>query len=69
MAWPTSNFWNHRGQTNIDFGAWAISMAALDVVLDVLVLTLPLPVIRGLKISFRKKISVMAIFWLGLLSV
>ena len=43
-------------------------MAALDVALDVLVLTLPLPVIRGLKISLKKKLSVMAIFWLGLLS-
>lgn len=66
-VWPTSDFWNYYGKTDLDLGVWAICMAALDVTLDLLVLALPLPAIKGLKISFKKKLSVMAIFWLGLL--
>lgn len=40
-------------------------MAVLDLVLDVLTLLLPLLVIKNLHLSTKKKISVLAIFWLG----
>lgn len=44
-------------------------MAVLDIVLDLAILSLPLPVIRGLQISARRKVSVAGIFLLGILWV
>ena len=44
-------------------------MAVLDIVLDLAILSLPLPVIRNLQISTRRKVSVAAIFLLGILWV
>ena len=67
LAWPISNFWNQAGNTNLDLGAWVIAMAASDVALDLTTLCLPLPIIRSLQISTRRKISLLGIFWLGFL--
>jgi hypothetical protein len=66
---PVSNFWNEYGHTTINFGVWSITMSAIDVALDAIVLCLPIPMIRNLKISTRRKISLLGIFWLGLLYV
>lgn len=44
-------------------------MAVLDIVLDLAILSLPLPVIRGLQISTQRKVSVAALFLLGILWV
>ncbi|MCJ1417612.1 hypothetical protein MMC32_003956 [Xylographa parallela] len=44
-------------------------MAVLDIVLDLAILSLPLPVIRSLQISTRRKVSVAAIFLLGIFCV
>lgn len=66
-AWPISDFWNLQGKMNLDFGVWATTMAALDVLFDLLVLCLPLPVIAHLQITTKRKISLIGMFWLGLL--
>jgi hypothetical protein len=68
-ATPISNFWDEFGHTTLNLGYWNITMASLDVSLDILVLCLPLPMIRNLKISTRRKLSLLGIFWLGLLYV
>lgn len=40
-------------------------MAVLDLVFDVLILLLPLPVVYNLKMDNKRKYSLIAIFWLG----
>ena len=44
-------------------------MGALDIALDFFILLLPLPVIRKLRMGTRKKISLIAVFFLGFLYV
>lgn len=66
-ATPVSNFWDEFGHTTLNLGVWSIAMASLDIALDIVVLCLPLPMIRNLKISTRRKLSLLGIFWLGLL--
>ena len=66
-ASPISNYWNKLGLTTLDFWVWSLVQAALDISLDVVVLSLPIPVIKNLQISTKRKISLLGMFWLGLL--
>ena len=40
-------------------------MAVLDLVFDILILLLPLPVISKLQMGRKQKYSIIGIFWLG----
>ena len=51
----------------MNYGASITAFAAIGLGLDLVILCLPLPVIRGLQMSFRRKIELLAIFWLGAL--
>ena len=62
-ARPLSNFW--LGNFAINWGIFNTAMAALDLLLDVVILLLPLIAIRELQVSFHQKISIMGLFWLG----
>ena len=46
---------------------WLISMTVLDMLLDLCILCMPLPIIRTLQISSKKKWSLVGIFSLGFL--
>jgi len=51
----------------IDYSAWLVAHGVLNMVMDVITLSLPLFVIRRLTLNFQKKCAVAGIFWLGLL--
>lgn len=64
---PVSVNWNpkqpgaHHGNIVVLFSF----VGASDIVLDLIILCLPLPVIRGLHMSTKRKWLVAGIFWLG----
>jgi hypothetical protein len=60
---PVSNFW--VGKFTIDWPKLNYIMAALDVLFDIAVLLLPLIPIKELKVSRKKKFSLIGLFWLG----
>lgn len=61
---PISANWNMDG-TTIDYPVLYIFMVALEVVYDLVVLCLPLPVISSLHLSHKRKRMIIGIFWLG----
>ena len=66
-AWPISNLWNLRNGYLFNYGAFITAFAAMDIALDIIILCLPIPVIRGLNMSTRRKFTLVGIFWLGAL--
>ena len=66
---PISDSWTRPGFPVINLGALLVSLAATNLALDLAVLCLPLFVIRTLHMSFKRKVMVTGIFWLGLLWV
>ncbi|KAL5117423.1 hypothetical protein ACEQ8H_004739 [Pleosporales sp. CAS-2024a] len=68
-AWPISNWWTLGKSYSINYGAFITSFAAIDLVLDVIILCLPVPVIRHLQINTHKKFLVIGIFWMGFFCV
>ena len=63
-AWPVSNWWV-LGKYNINYGAFITAFAAMDIALDTVILCLPMPVIKNLHMSTRRKFTLLGIFWLG----
>lgn len=61
---PISRNWTNQG-TTIDFTVLYIFEAAMEVAYDLAVLTFPLPMIRGLQMSTKRKWLLTGIFWLG----
>jgi len=59
--------WKVTEQKKINYPSWLIASGALDMVLDLATLALPLFVIRTLQMSRRKKFVVSGIFALGTL--
>jgi hypothetical protein len=66
-AWPISNWWTLGKSYTINYGAFITSFAAIDLVLDVVILCLPVPVVRQLQIKTSKKFLITGIFWMGVL--
>ncbi|KAH8602298.1 hypothetical protein B0O99DRAFT_735736 [Bisporella sp. PMI_857] len=69
---PISNHWNPRptnNHYNINFPAFLISHASLDLFFDVVILSFPLPVISSLKMGVNRKFAIIGIFWLGFFCV
>ncbi|MCJ1246387.1 hypothetical protein MMC30_003594 [Trapelia coarctata] len=69
MTTPISDFWDQFGRTNVSFGALSVTSSTLEVVLDIATLCLPLPVLRSLQISTRRKFYLLCVFWLGIFCV
>lgn len=44
-----------------------ISMVTINIILDLIVIVLPLPVISGLNLSFKRKVYLSSVFLLGAL--
>ncbi|KAF1950073.1 hypothetical protein CC80DRAFT_248826 [Byssothecium circinans] len=49
----------------INYGAFLLSMNAIDLTLDIIVLLIPLPLIRSMTLSTRRKAQVIGVFALG----
>lgn len=66
---PVSFFWTQwrdplAGRCiNINAGGWAA--AAINIVLDIAILTMPVPVIMKLQISRQQKLQVLSMFGVG----
>ena len=64
---PVSNAWVRPGHLVIDYSAFLLSLAAINTVLDLTIVILPLFMIRTLHMSPRRKLLVGGIFLLGTL--
>ena len=64
-AWPISNWWTKQAGYDLNYGAFLTAFAAMDILFDILILALPLPVIKSLHMSRKRKFTVIGIFWLG----
>ena len=65
-AWPIETWWE-AGKRNMNYGASITAFAAIGLGLDLVILGLPLPVITGLQLSYRRKVELLVVFWLGAL--
>ena len=69
---PVSKFWDHplvsEESSNVyDYPAFLIAMSSIDLIFDLVILSLPLPVIKNLHLSLRRKWTLAGIFMLGFL--
>ena len=48
-------------------GVTEVAIAATDIVMDIVILCLPLPMITGLQMDRKRKLIILGIFWLGTL--
>ena len=62
---PVSQGWTKPGHNTINEPAFLLSMGAINMVLDIMTVCLPLFVIRTLHMSLKRKWSVGGIFALG----
>lgn len=67
QAWPISTNWTGMGTIIMNEGAMYIAATVTDIILDITVLCMPLPMIRSLNLSTKKKWNLVGIFWLGAL--
>jgi len=67
QAWPISHAWTGAGRNSIDYPAMYMALGATDLALDVIILCMPMPMIKILKISSLRKLVVAVIFGLGFL--
>ena len=67
-AWPVQNWWLYY-RTVIDYEVYLVTMATFDIVLDIITLCLPLPVIRHLQMTTKRKLLLVGVFALGWLCV
>ena len=64
---PISDSWTHMGTPRYDFAPMLEAYAYTDILIDVIVLAMPIPMIRSLHLDMKRKLSVGGIFSLGLL--
>jgi len=67
QTWPISMNWTGVGINLLNEGAMYTAQAVLDIVLDLAVLCMPLPMIKNLNLSTQRKWNLVGIFWLGAL--
>ena len=67
QAWPISTNWTGVGTMIMNEGAMYIASCVTDIILDIAVLCMPLPMIKSLNLSTKKKWNLVGIFWLGAL--
>ncbi|KAL7917298.1 hypothetical protein ACQKWADRAFT_45738 [Trichoderma austrokoningii] len=65
---PIQDAWNPLAVNPLrfDYNQFSLAFAGMSIVFDVIVLFFPIPVIRKLQMNRRRKIQVVAIFWLGI---
>ena len=68
---PVAAFWNHTIQNVkcIDLPAFTVASGVLNLMTDVLILCLPLPMVWGLNTTRAQKVTLTGIFLLGVLYV
>ena len=68
QCWPIERMWNRKveGQC-IDLTAFWYANATAYILGDIIILCLPMPVIRSLKLPRRQRYGLMLVFALGIL--
>lgn len=61
---PISDFWKEL-KTTIDFQTLILVINIFDIVFDVMILSLPIPIIMGLKMSTKRKVAVFVLISFG----
>ncbi|KAI1135012.1 hypothetical protein F5Y05DRAFT_396265 [Hypoxylon sp. FL0543] len=64
-AWPIYNWWTLGETYTINYGAFLTSFAAIDLALDIVILSLPIPIIHSLHMNRRQKFLLLGVFWMG----
>ncbi|PVH93487.1 hypothetical protein DM02DRAFT_695875, partial [Periconia macrospinosa] len=67
---PIHFFWDGwRGEMEractIDIRTWGLTRGGIEICLDIAIITVPLPMLSRLQMSFRKKVQVMSMFCVG----
>ena len=67
---PISFFWNGwtgetSGKCTVDVRLFGFIRGGIEIMLDLAILTLPLPMLAGLQMSWRKKLQIMSMFCVG----
>jgi hypothetical protein len=70
---PVSFFWNgwtgeHAGKC-IDINSFSWARAAIEIFIDLAIISLPIPLLLGLKLSWNKKLQILSMFSIGFLYV
>ena len=65
---PISRNWSSKG-TTVDYPVFYMVEVVMDIIFDICILCMPLPVIRSLHMSTKKKWLLAGIFWLGILYI
>ncbi|KAI0886272.1 uncharacterized protein GGS22DRAFT_126785 [Annulohypoxylon maeteangense] len=68
-AWPIYNWWTLGETYTINYGAFLTSFAAIDLALDIAILSLPIPIINSLHMNRRRKLLLLGVFWMGFFCV
>ncbi|KUJ07234.1 uncharacterized protein LY89DRAFT_743236 [Mollisia scopiformis] len=66
---PISDSWTHLGHPRYNVAAMLVASSYTDIIIDIAVLALPIPLIKGLHLDTKRKLSVVGIFSLGLFCV
>jgi len=69
QSWPISQNWTGVGRNLMNYPDMYLALGATDLAIDVVILCMPMPVIKSLKLEAKKKITVACILGLGFLSV
>lgn len=64
---PISSAWSYNTIGRYDFGALLTASGYTDLIIDIVVLLLPVPMIKTLQLDFKRKLSVAGILSLGFL--
>lgn len=65
-AWPIEGYWRVSGRYSFNYGVALLVFTSMDLILDLIILTLPLPLIKRLKITSKQKWMLVGLLWLGL---
>ncbi|EMR71348.1 putative integral membrane protein [Eutypa lata UCREL1] len=68
-AWPIYYWWTLGKTYTINYGAFLTSFTAIDLVLDIVILCLPVPVIHSLNMNRNRKFLLLGVFWMGFFCV
>lgn len=67
VCWPIQKYWDVEQMEGwcADMTAWWYANATLNIVSDVLIILMPMPVIKSLRLAPRQKYLLMGVFALG----
>ena len=70
QCWPIPFFWNGwradtKGQCTVNIRLFGFIRGGVEICLDLVILSLPLPMLAKLQMSMKKKLQIMSMFCVG----